>query len=57
MRQCMRARLVEDLNYRQIAERLGISENTVAVQMHRAVKTMRERLKAFLGGAPFGGDL
>jgi RNA polymerase sigma-70 factor (ECF subfamily) len=47
MRECLRARLMDDLNYREIGERLGISENTVAVQMHRAVKAVRSRLKGF----------
>lgn len=46
MRECVRARVVDELNYRQIGERLGISENTVAVQVHRAMKAIRARLKA-----------
>jgi RNA polymerase sigma factor (sigma-70 family) len=49
MRECVRARLVDDLNYRQIGERMGISENTVAVQVHRAMKAIRARLKVFFG--------
>jgi RNA polymerase sigma-70 factor (ECF subfamily) len=53
MRQCLRARVVDNLNYREIGERLGISENTVAVQVHRAVKTMRSRLKALFGDTAF----
>jgi RNA polymerase sigma factor (sigma-70 family) len=52
---CLRARLVEDLSYREIGERLGISENTVAVHVHRGVKTIRARLKLFFGEAPSGG--
>jgi RNA polymerase sigma-70 factor (ECF subfamily) len=52
MRECLRGRLVDELNYRQIGERMGISENTVAVQIHRAMKTMRARLKAFFGEEP-----
>jgi RNA polymerase sigma-70 factor, ECF subfamily len=57
MRQCVRARLVDELNYREIGERLGISENTVAVQVHRAVKTMRARLKVFFSDEGPGEDL
>jgi RNA polymerase sigma factor (sigma-70 family) len=57
MRQCLRARLVEDLNYREIGERMGISENTVAVQVHRAMKTMRGRLKAFFGDSALSEDI
>jgi RNA polymerase sigma factor (sigma-70 family) len=49
MRECVRARVVDGLNYRQIGELMGISENTVAVQMHRAMKTIRARLKALFG--------
>jgi len=49
MRECVRARVVDELNYRQIGERMGISENTVAVQVHRAIKIIRVRLKAFFG--------
>jgi RNA polymerase sigma factor (sigma-70 family) len=49
MRECVRARLVDEQNYRQIGERMGISENTVAVQVHRAMKTIRGRLKPFFG--------
>jgi RNA polymerase sigma-70 factor, ECF subfamily len=54
---CLRARLVEDLNYRQIGERLGISENTVAVHVHRAMKKLRTRLKHIFGEGAFVGDL
>jgi RNA polymerase sigma-70 factor, ECF subfamily len=57
MRQCLRARVIEDLNYREIAERLGISENTVAVQVHRAIRTMRSRLKAFFDAGALREDL
>ncbi|HEV2445761.1 MAG TPA: sigma-70 family RNA polymerase sigma factor [Candidatus Sulfopaludibacter sp.] len=57
MRQCVRARLVDELSYREIGERLGISENTVAVHVHRAMKTMRARLRAFFGDEPLREDL
>jgi len=42
---CLRASLIEDLSYKQIGERLGISENTVAVHVHRAMKALRSRLR------------
>jgi RNA polymerase sigma-70 factor (ECF subfamily) len=57
MQQCVRARLVDDLSYREIGERLGISENTVAVHVHRAMKTIRARLSAFFGDRPLEEDL
>jgi RNA polymerase sigma-70 factor (ECF subfamily) len=41
---CLRASLLEDLTYREIGERLGISENTVAVHVHRGMKAIRTRL-------------
>jgi RNA polymerase sigma-70 factor (ECF subfamily) len=49
MRDCVRARVVDGMNYREIGEQMGISENTVAVQVHRAMKMLRARVKAFLG--------
>ncbi len=42
---CLKASLVEDLSYKEIGERLGISENTVAVHVHRAMKSLRTRLR------------
>jgi RNA polymerase sigma-70 factor (ECF subfamily) len=57
MRQCVRARLLDDLSYREIGERLGISENTVAVQLRRAVRALRMRLKPFWGNRTFEEDL
>jgi RNA polymerase sigma-70 factor (ECF subfamily) len=56
MRECLRGRLVDELNYRQIGARMGISENTVAVQIHRAMKTMRTHLKAFFAEEPLEED-
>ncbi len=35
---------VSDMTYKQIAEHLGISENTVDTQMRRALSFLRERL-------------
>src|SRR5262245_24688921 len=42
---CLRASVLEDLSYKEIGERLGISENTVAVHIHRAMKALRSRLR------------
>jgi RNA polymerase sigma factor (sigma-70 family) len=41
---CLKASLVENLSYKEIGERMGISENTVAVHVHRAMKSLRRRL-------------
>ncbi len=38
----------EDLSHREIAEKLGISENTVKVQIYRALIKLRAGLKDFL---------
>jgi RNA polymerase sigma-70 factor (ECF subfamily) len=42
---CLRASFVESLTYKEIGMRLGISENTVAVHVHRAMKALRKRLR------------
>jgi RNA polymerase sigma-70 factor (ECF subfamily) len=57
MRECVRERLVGELSYREIGERLGISENTVAVHVHRAMKIMRTRLRGFFGNSPLEEEL
>ena len=54
---CLRARLVDGLKYSEIGERLGISENTVAVHVHRGMKSLKARIKQFFGEAPFIGDV
>jgi len=38
----------EHLKYREVAERLGISEKTVENQMGKALKTLKDRLKDYL---------
>jgi len=43
--ECLRARIVEGLGYREIGDLLGISENTVAVHLHRGMKSLRNRLR------------
>jgi RNA polymerase sigma-70 factor (ECF subfamily) len=37
-------------NYREIGRQLGISEDTVAVHMHRATRSLRESLAGFASG-------
>jgi len=54
---CLRCRLVDGLTNRQIGERLGISENTVGVHVHRGIKNLRQRLRLLMGDAPFSGEL
>jgi RNA polymerase sigma-70 factor (ECF subfamily) len=39
---------VDGLKYAEIATRLGISVKTVEVQMGKALRLLRERLKAWL---------
>lgn len=38
----------EDLSYKEISERMNISENTVKTHMSRALKSLRDTLKDFL---------
>ena len=54
---CLRARLVDGLNNRQIGERFGISENTVAVHVHRGMKNLRTKLREFFRGTPIPEDV
>jgi RNA polymerase sigma-70 factor (ECF subfamily) len=42
---CLRASILESLTYKEIGERLGISENTVAVHVHRGMKALKKRLR------------
>ncbi|MGH9831272.1 MAG: RNA polymerase sigma factor, partial [Blastocatellia bacterium] len=44
-RDCLKASLVESLTHKEIGQRLGISENTVSVHVHRAMKALKGRLK------------
>ena len=46
-RECLRAWIVEGLSYREIGQRMGISESTVGVLVHRGIKHLRERLKGY----------
>src|SRR5438105_13442044 len=40
-------RLIDELSYAQIAERLGISEKTVETQLARGLKFLRERMRPY----------
>lgn len=54
---CLRARVVDGMKYSEIGERLGISENTVAVHVHRGLKNLKARAKKLFGGTPFSGEV
>lgn len=57
VREVFRLRVAEQCKFREIAERLGITENNAKVQMNNAVKIIRRKLSgtlAFLVGAFFG---
>jgi len=45
-------RLIDELTYAQIAERLGISEKTVETQLARGLKFLREQMRPHPGLAP-----
>ena len=45
-------RLIDELSYAQIAERLGISDKTVETQLARGLKFLRERIRPHPGLAP-----
>lgn len=57
IRECLKARVVEDLKYSEIGARLGISENTVAVHVHRGLKILKARAQKLFGGTPFHGEV
>ena len=54
---CLRASVVDGMKYSEIGERFGISESTVAVHVHRGLKTLKARAKKFFGGTPFIGEV
>lgn len=47
--QIFRLSRFEGLSYSEIAQKLGISKNTVEVQMVKAIKTLREEYKSHYG--------
>ena len=51
MRACVKLNVVQELDYAEIADRLGVSVSSVKVQIHRARKKLASRL-----GAAFGID-
>lgn len=52
MRACVKLSVVEDLEYAEIARRLGLSVNTVKVHVHRARQNLAERLGPMFRGEP-----
>ncbi len=56
MRRCMKLRLYQDLDYRQISEILLISEQTVKVHMFQARKRLGETLAGYFETAVGGGE-
>ncbi len=48
LRQVFRMNRFEDLKYREIAEKLGLSEKTVEARMSKALKILRVELKDYL---------
>jgi len=53
MREVFKLSRTEELTYKQIAERLGISENTVKKQAQRAIRILRLKIKLSLFFALF----
>jgi RNA polymerase sigma-70 factor, ECF subfamily len=47
MRRCVQLRVAEDSTYEEIALVLGISVNTVKAHLHKARKTLQERLASY----------
>jgi RNA polymerase sigma-70 factor (ECF subfamily) len=53
MRQCVRLRLKDDLKYKEIAEVMKISIETVKTHLHHAKKRLRPRLEPHFGRIDF----
>jgi RNA polymerase sigma-70 factor, ECF subfamily len=49
MRRCVQLRVADDSSYEEIALVLGISINTVKAHLHKARKTLQERLAGYFG--------
>ncbi|HEV3038294.1 MAG TPA: sigma-70 family RNA polymerase sigma factor [Candidatus Angelobacter sp.] len=56
MKNCLKGRIYEGLSNKEIAERLRISESTVAVHVHRGIEALRLRLDQYFEKQPFAGD-
>lgn len=52
-REVYKLRREEDLSFKEIAEKLGISVNTVDKQVGKALKRLREKLKEYHSSLPF----
>ena len=49
-KECLRLSIIDELSYKEIGQRLGISEKTVGVHIHRATKYLQARLKNYRNG-------
>ena len=49
MRRCTELRVIHDFSYKEIAELMEISINTVKAHLHQAKKELSERLKPYFG--------
>jgi RNA polymerase sigma-70 factor (ECF subfamily) len=56
MKNCLKGRIYEGLSNIEIARRLGISENTVAVHIHKGIAALKLRMDQYFAKQPFAGD-
>lgn len=56
MRACVKLSVVEELEYAEIARRLGLSVNSVKVHIHRARRALAERLGPIFGRGEAAGE-
>lgn len=56
MKACLRGRIFEGLSNIEIAKRLGISQSTVAVHIHRGIEALKAHLEQYCKKQPFAGD-
>jgi RNA polymerase sigma factor (sigma-70 family) len=55
MQDCVRGRIVDGLKYSEIGAKLGISENTVAVHVHRGMNYLKSRVRRLFGDVRMHG--